>query len=464
MRNVEEVINKALNYIVPTKKERNLMESFIKNLESVVKDVINKYSLSYTLAGSFIRDTWLSDKKEVDVFILFPEKTSRNELEKMGIKVGKIITRKMNGNFVIEYAEHPYVRARINDFFVDIVPCYKLKNIENMKSAVDRTPFHNNFIKKNLKKKHSNQVRILKCFLKNNNLYGSDIKTCGFSGYLTELLIIKYGSFLNLVKNASKWTAPVFIDLMNKINEKQAKKIFKGQPLIFIDPVDKRRNVAAVLSCRNFIHFVMLCKKFIEKPSINFFIKKEKLMEKEWFEKCIKERGTKLIGIVFNRPKVVDDILYSQMRKFEKRILTLSKDCGFRILRTDSFSNKNECIVVFEFEVYKLPNIEIFKGPPIFSGKHIKEFIEKYKDKRIDVNDCLLTVEKERKFKTAKKMLICFLSKGEDELKLNGLPSYIAESISKKFKLIGEKILVEKTRDRNFNKFLTKFLTSRINI
>jgi len=147
------------------------------------------------IVGSVTRDTWLPDKKEFDVFILFPKDLKPSELEKYGLQVAKEIVKEMKGTFTLKYAQHPYLSAKINDVEIDIVPCYKIKDTSEVKSAVDRTPFHVAYLQKKLKKKQANEVRLLKKFLKNHNLYGADAKTQGFSGYLCELLIINYKTF-----------------------------------------------------------------------------------------------------------------------------------------------------------------------------------------------------------------------------------------------------------------------------
>jgi len=43
----------------------------------------------------------------------------------------------------------------------------------------------------------------LKQFMKGIGVYGSELRRRGFSGYLTELLVINYGSFLGVLKEAS---------------------------------------------------------------------------------------------------------------------------------------------------------------------------------------------------------------------------------------------------------------------
>lgn len=173
----------------------------------------------------------------------------------------------LKGTYEIAYAEHPYTRATVEGYALDLVPCYDIKDAGRIKSAVDRTPHHNRYIFKNLTPMLSSEVRLLKQFSKSIGVYGSDLRVEGFSGYLSELLIIRYRSFVNLFKEAGKWEAgKVFIDLEKHHKARpDTKSKYPGQPLIVIDPVDRNRNVAAALSPANFEKF---------KESVGAFIKK----------------------------------------------------------------------------------------------------------------------------------------------------------------------------------------------
>lgn len=62
--------------------------------------------------------------------------------------------------------------------------------------------------------------------------YGSEFKVGGFSGYLCELLIINYGSFLEVLRNVwTDWKPGYQIDLM----EYGTSNLF-DDPLIVVDP------------------------------------------------------------------------------------------------------------------------------------------------------------------------------------------------------------------------------------
>ena len=152
-----------------------------------------KYDLDARLMGSVAKNTFLSGDKDLDIFVLFPLSFSREELEKKGLEIGKAVFLKFGGGkYIVSYAEHPYTKGMLEEYKVEIVPAYLIKSTKELMSAVDRTPFHTNYVISNLK--NHDEVRILKKFLKGIGCYGSDLKTEGFSGYLCELLIMRYGT------------------------------------------------------------------------------------------------------------------------------------------------------------------------------------------------------------------------------------------------------------------------------
>ncbi len=461
MDKLNKILREVLKEITPTPEEREKFEKVIKEVLEVADSLIKPLGLDKTLAGSFIRDTWMPDKKEFEIFILFPEDYSREKLEETGLEIGKKIIEKLKGEYRIAYAEHPYVRGKIKGFEVDIVPCYKVKCASKIKSAVDRTPFHNEFILKNLKKEMASEVRLLKQFCKGIGIYGSDVKTQGFSGYLCELLIIKYKTFKNLFSEASKWSpGEIWIDFKKHEKTERLKRKFRSQPLVFIDPVDPNRNVASALSSENFIKFVKACKEFKEKPSKDFFFpKKEKVNFKE-IEKLIKKRGTRILGIKFKHPDVVPDIFWSQFRKTAKRIKGILEEDEFKVLNYGCYSNERDlCIILFEMEVWELPEIKKLIGPIVFSKLHVKQFISKYKGLgRIWVEGNYWVGEIKRKYKKPKEKLTHSLSDSYEELKAKGIASHIAESISKGFKILEDKEIIELSKkNQDFALFLKEF-------
>lgn len=213
MPNYQKILNGVLKKIKPKPADKKKLDDLSKKALKLVNENVKKYKAKVMLVGSITRDTWLPDKKEFDIFILFPEAMKKERMEKLGLKVGKEVISQLKGKHTIEYAEHPYVSGLVDDIDIDIVPCFEVKSTEHLKCAVDRTPFHVKYIEKNLSLKLSDEVRMLKQFLKANGMYGADAKTLGFSGYVNELLIIRYGSFLNVLKAATEWRPGEIIDL-----------------------------------------------------------------------------------------------------------------------------------------------------------------------------------------------------------------------------------------------------------
>ena len=57
--------------------------------------------------------------------------------------------------------------------------------------AADKSPFHTEYVTNKLDEEKRDQVRLLKKFLKSLGIYGAEIAKNGFSGYVTEVLILK---------------------------------------------------------------------------------------------------------------------------------------------------------------------------------------------------------------------------------------------------------------------------------
>ena len=128
----------------------------------------------------------------------------------------------------------------------------------------DRSPFHTRFMKKSLTSKMQNEVRILKQFLKSNKIYGAEIAKQGFSGYISEVLILNYKTFENVIKQISDIKE-------NQVIGKTTKKF--DTSIVIIDPIDKNRNLAAAISEENIGKFIPNSTCFSRKTIIEVFQK-----------------------------------------------------------------------------------------------------------------------------------------------------------------------------------------------
>ncbi|OYR83860.1 tRNA CCA-pyrophosphorylase, partial [Halorubrum sp. E3] len=158
--------------------------------------------------GSTARGTWVAGDRDIDLFVRFDEDLDRAELEEYGLDVGHAVLP--DGHE--EFAEHPYVKGSYEGFDVDLVPCHDVERAAKLVSAVDRTPFHDAYLSARLDDDLAGDVVLAKAFLKGIGAYGSDLRTEGFSGYLTELLVLELGGFVPLVESARSWHPPVEFD------------------------------------------------------------------------------------------------------------------------------------------------------------------------------------------------------------------------------------------------------------
>ncbi|HEU5171966.1 MAG TPA: nucleotidyltransferase domain-containing protein, partial [Nitrososphaeraceae archaeon] len=195
---IDKITSTVLDFIQPSNKDLQN----VKSIEKEIKDEIKRYKIPQIVevktGGSFAKDTNLKKDMDIDIFILIDKNVNEQDFERIALDVGFKALKKYNP--ITRYSEHPYVEgfAYINkknsnreQIRVNIVPCY---NVEKglWKSAADRSQYHTEYMQKMLKPDQKNQIRILKAFLKGIGIYGAELSTSGFSGYVTEVLVLKY--------------------------------------------------------------------------------------------------------------------------------------------------------------------------------------------------------------------------------------------------------------------------------
>lgn len=439
--NTQEVINEAVTLITPSEEEKKEAEEAEEELKKRLDKIISE-PLQYRFLGSYARGTWLRGNLEIDVFILFPEETSLEELEEKGLELGKLVVDEVE----LRYAAHPYVHGRVKGTEVDVVPCYSLKTPEKIKSAVDRTPFHNDWVKKRVKGKEE-EVRLLKKFLTTSNLYGAEYSVRGFSGYLCELLIIFYGSFEKTVEECQNLTRDTLIDIeKGEISRK------KGQEnLVVLDPVDKNRNVAANLSISKLAEFVEKCREFHENPSMDLFIEEEvKPPGKDELEEEIDNRKTGLCLVEFEKPDIVEDNLYTQLDRACRKTHQYLDRKKFMPLRSSYFVKESRCYLIFETDVRELSAIQKRMGPPFESYKDVRKFKSKNQEYRPFIEEGRYYVYVKRDNYALEEVITDYIQKQADTLGKN-----ISENISKFSLRSGKEVL---NIDGGFRVFLVDFL------
>lgn len=355
------------------------------------------------LVGSVARKTCVRGDRDLDIFMLFNPDMPREELEHEGLTLARSIAARHAQQVVEKYAEHPYVNATIEGLDVDLVPCYQVVSATEIQSAVDRTPFHNRYISARIGD-FTDDVLLLKQFVKAGGVYGSDQMTEGFAGYLCELLTLHYQGFRNLVIAGAEWRPGLTID----IEGHQAKEF--DDPLIVIDPVDPKRNVSASVSLTKMLEFSELCRGYLELPSRWFFYRPPVcIMTRDQVEAEISRRGSYLYAITLPTPPLIEDIIVPQLRKSMQTLTELLERHEFVVARADAGMFPDRSMILFELLVESLPAVRYHQGPPANSSANARKFLEKYMHHTgifagPFIKDGKYGVEIERKYKSVREL------------------------------------------------------------
>ncbi|MEM3085628.1 MAG: CCA tRNA nucleotidyltransferase [Halobacteria archaeon] len=384
---------RLLSRLRPTPAEESALRSAVETLFARARGAARSLGLQVEPlhVGSSARSTWRRGERDIDIFLLFPPGTPREDLEQRGLALARKVCPKGR----VKYAEHPYLRGQWEGFGVDLVPAYKLESAAERKTAVDRTPFHHDHVKRRVAGREE-EVLLLKQHLAGAGVYGAEAKTRGFSGYLCELLILHFGSFEKCVEAMAKWRPPVHLD-------SEGEGTFAGEdPLVFIDPVDPGRNVAAALSRESLARAVEHARALLRKPSLAlFFPEPPAPLKPGELGRRLRARGTEMTALVLPAPdRLVDDTVYPQLRRAEESLTALLKKNEFHIFRSGVHRIGGRGFVLFELPAAPLPRLRLHEGPPLFFEGDSRRFLKAHGGRPRFMRGDRWVVELERKHRT----------------------------------------------------------------
>ena len=373
---VKKILSEILERIRPDERELEEARRIYEILREELRPYFEDVNASIQLHGSIEKGTALKGDLDLDVFILIPKELGKEWIRREFIKRA----RKALSKYHVEerYAEHPYLRIKIDDKFeADVVPGLKIDDPRETETAVDRTPFHTQYIKKMLREDQRDEVRLLKRFMKGVGVYGAEVKIGGFSGYVAELLIVKYGSFIKVIEEAAEnWREPVIITLTNE-DPKVLKRFFQGSSFILPDPVDPKRNAGAAVRSETLARFILAARAFLKDPSENFFFPEKPDM------KIIMRNAEKICFKVFELDLVKEespDNVWGQLLRIKRRIYNVLDSEGYDPVYIDVFwDEKSKPLIYLELPTEYCVKGYLYKvveGPPIYSHEAMR-FIEK---------------------------------------------------------------------------------------
>ena len=343
---MNKILQKVLERVKPDKKEEDRIAELAQDLLNEAQ--MNSSNSNALIVGSVAKGTFLKDA-DIDLFLKFKEGT---DLKKKGL----LEARKILPEGRELYAQHPYLRGEKNGIGLDVVPCYEIKDPSKPVSAVDRTPFHTEWVMENIDGLED-EIRLIKQFLKGAGAYGAGAAIGGFSGYLVEILCIRSKGFTNLLEEIKGWRPPVQLGEI---------KGAPASPIMLPDPVDSGRNVAAGVTLRGLGAAILASKAFLENPSIDFFFPKKK-------ERVAKGHVT---TVVIPHPGGNEESVLPWLQKQGRKIYSAVTEFE-PIAWNVNLSEKG--FVVLETATVELPDIVPHKGPAPWDDGAM-DFLRKYPD------------------------------------------------------------------------------------
>jgi len=372
------VEREVLERIRPSAEQERQLERVVRDIVTRVRQLSHYFETEVEpmVAGSVAKGTHLRDP-DIDIFMLFPPEMPMELMADKGMAIARSI---MDGEE--RYAQHPYLRGNYEGFMVDLVPAYRLPNTKELQTAVDRTPFHVVFVNGHLKAEQRDEVRLLKQFLKGIGTYGAEEATQGFSGYLVELLVMRYGTFQGALKGLLELPQGRVLDLFDTLPEAERpapSDVGKFEdPLVFVDPVDPKRNVASPLSAQSLGLTRQAAREYLEAPTMRFFFPaRPDALTPERLRNLMEVRETKVLAIALPVFHENPDVVHGQLRKAVKAINRICNLSGFPVLHADHRVVGKECLILLELEVAALPVATVHHGPMVGVGND-GEFVTKW--------------------------------------------------------------------------------------
>ena len=369
---LEGIFEKVSAAVTPHSTESLKEKKLALKLVSLLEPSLPKGTKVF-FVGSTARDTGLAGDRDIDLFACFPQSYSREQI----VSLTAASLRAIPGKWVMHYAEHPYYQSLVEGYAVEVIPCFQIGANATLKSAVDRSPLHMDYLQKRLSASQKRDVRVLKQLLKTHGIYGAEASIGGFSGLLCEYLVLNYRSLEKLLQESSSWSPPVLVDIEAAYFGKPPKEVsehFGNAPLVVVDAIDSNRNAAAAVSRDSLASFISLSHAFIANPKETLFFKSPP--QKINCEKLLSSRKTIFVLLEFPLPKdLVEDVFAPQLKKTCVSLATALSSEGFRMIGHHHDFDSQKAVFLLESADAFLPAVRQYRGPPAFMHAASQKFV-----------------------------------------------------------------------------------------
>jgi tRNA nucleotidyltransferase (CCA-adding enzyme) len=437
---MDRIIGRAKRLVVPSATAREATVRVAEKVVSRVKHSARAHPevVGVFLGGSFAKDTWLAGDVDIDVFVKIATSVDEKKFEEVGLSVGREALRGYKPGK--KYAQHPYTEAVVDEFKVNVVPCYDVKPGE-WRSAADRSVHHVTFVRENLDDEARLQVRLLKRFMKGVGVYGAEIEKEGFSGYATEVLVHNYATFESTLRSFA-----VFVPDSNA-------EYFK-----LFDPIDDSRNLGKAMSKATVARMVLASRAFLEAPSIGFF--------KRVKGKFRPRLQSKAYVIAFEHEELSEDTLWGELKRSSRQIAKHVREEGFEMARVEPASDNVRSSAIILLPVTdSLPGLEERVGPAVELVDGAKNFVAKNRESAQLMwvgEDGSLRLLAERRFTSLREFLEEIIESRVDKI---GVSKEVAQALKKNGKVLqGERLRREASRKAWLREGLAETLSDSVGV
>ena len=370
---LKKLFSDVLAAIKPSKEfEKEVYKNIQYGLVSLNKNLKGAKAI---LGGSGVKDTWLKDAYDADIFAAFNYRQFKDKSNLLSDFLEKPV-KKCFPKASRVHGSRDYFEVKQKGFTIEIIPILRIKKAKEAMNITDVSPLHSEWVNKK-GKGLKDDIRLLKQFCKAGGVYGAESFIHGFSGYACEILAIHFKGFLGVVRNAAKWDGKIVLDpgnhwkRKNILMELNSSKI--ASPIVIIDPVQADRNASAAVSQEKFFRFADSCKAFLKKPSKKFFEVEE--VDEGTLRKKAGKNHLAVITVQLRPGK--RDVVGCQLKKvFEYFRDSLGKN-GFKVVE-GNFIFRQPGMIYLIIENKKLSSTVEVIGPPLHAGTHVQKFKEKH--------------------------------------------------------------------------------------
>ncbi len=372
-RAIKKAKEEALKLVVP--KDSEIVEKAEAMIRRINKE-IKRLGLKARCVpgGSVAKGTWLPNGFDVDLFVAFDPSYRGKDISEL---LGKALERFRPA---LVHGSRDYFQIVRQGVTFEVVPVLDVSSPKQAVNVTDMSPFHVKWVKGFISARPglANEIRLAKQFCKAQGVYGAESYIGGFSGHVIDILVIYYSSFEKLVENASKWGKKEVIDFYNHYRGKALEVMNPSKtegPLVVVDPILPERNAAAAVTMEKYEQFKKSCRRFLESPSVDFFVIKPFLPE------SIRSQfpGKRVVVVEAEPLDGKKDVVGGKLRKAFSFLETRIREYGFSVIESGwHWPGAGKAYFYFVFPDRAISERFLFAGPPVNEKEHADAFRKKH--------------------------------------------------------------------------------------